>query len=84
MVETTLKGKRAYKRFALSHGIMVRGYHADNGIFKAKGWVNDYNEKNQTLTFTVVNVYHQNSMAERRIRQSQDQARSMLIFAASR
>jgi len=36
-VETTLKGKLAYKRFAKSHGVIVKGYYTDNGIFKAKG-----------------------------------------------
>ena len=36
-VETTLKGKEAYERFALSHGVIIKNYHADNGIFKAKG-----------------------------------------------
>ena len=38
-VETTLKGKEAYERFALSHGMIIRNYYADNGIFKAKGWI---------------------------------------------
>jgi len=36
-VEMTLKGKEAYERFARSHGVEIRGYHADNGIFRAKG-----------------------------------------------
>ena len=83
-VETTLKGKQDYERHASSHGITIRGHHADNGIFKAKGWVNDCNEKNQSLTFAAINAHHQNGMAERRIRQLQDQARSMMTFSASR
>jgi len=83
-VETTLKGKEAYERYARSHGVHVKGYHADNGIFRAKGWVNHCNANNQTLTFAAVNAHHQNGIAERRIRQLQDQARSMMIFAKSR
>ena len=83
-VEATLKGKEACERFALSHGVIVKGYHADNGIFRAKGWVNNCNIKNQSLTFAAVNAHHQNGIAERRIKQLQDQARSMMIFAASR
>ena len=35
-VETTLKGKLAYERFTKSHGVIVKGYHADNGILKQK------------------------------------------------
>jgi len=45
MVETTLKGKLAYERFTQLHGVVVRGYHADNGIFRAKGWVDNYTTK---------------------------------------
>ena len=64
-VETTVKGKEAYERFALSHGVIVRGYHADNGIFRAKGWVNSCNENKQALTFAAVGAHHQNGLAER-------------------
>ena len=83
-VETTLKGKEAYERYALSHGVIVKNYHADNGIFKAKGWVEHCNKHRQGMTFAAVNAHHQNGIAERRIKQLQDQARSMLIFASSR
>ena len=69
MVLTTLKGKEAYERFAMSHGMIVKGYHANNRIFKAKGWINNYNIKYQSLTFATVNAYHQNGIAECRIKQ---------------
>jgi hypothetical protein len=71
-VETTIKGKEAYECFALSHGITIKGYHADNGIFKAHGWVNHCHANKQSLTFAAVGAHHQNGMAERRIRQLQD------------
>jgi len=83
-VETTLKGKQAWEQYAVSHGAVVRSYHADNGIFKANGWVKDCADKRQTITFAGVNAHHQNGIAKRRIRQLQDQARSMMIFAQLR
>ena len=83
-VESTVKGKEAYERFAQSHGVTIRGYHADNGIFRAKGWVKHCNDNRQALTFAAVNAHHQNGLAERRIRQLQDQARTSMIFAMSR
>jgi hypothetical protein len=35
----TLEGKLAFERYCLHRGVVVRGYHADNGIFKAREWV---------------------------------------------
>jgi len=63
-------------------GINVRAYHADNGIFRAHGWVNACRDKGQNLTFAGVNAHHQNGYAERRIRELQELARSMLIHAS--
>jgi len=40
-VTETVEGKHTFEAFCEQHGIKVRGYHADNGIFKAKDWVND-------------------------------------------
>ena len=80
----TVEGKHTFEAFCKQHGIKVRGYHADNGIFKAKDWVNDCKVKQQSLTFTGVNVHHNNGRAERRIRLLQDLSRSMLIHADRR
>jgi hypothetical protein len=32
--EETLKGKMAFEKFAMSHGVHIKHYHADNGRFK--------------------------------------------------
>ncbi len=83
-VEETLLAKKAWEKYAESHGIHIRGYHDDNGIFKAKWFVNNCNEQNQTLTFAGVNAHHQNGIAERRIKQLQDQTRSIIIYSNAR
>ena len=39
--EDTLEGKHAFERMAASYGIIIKKYHADNGIFRANSWAQD-------------------------------------------
>lgn len=82
--EETIEGKEAFERFALSHGVVIQAYHADNGIFKSNKWVHRCQQDEQTLTFAAVNAHHMNGFAERRIKEIQDLARSMLLHATRR
>ena len=82
--EETIQGKLAFEDMALRHGVTIKGYHADNGIFKARKWVEACRSKQQILTFAGVNAHHQNGVAERRIRTLQEMARAMLIHAHKR
>ena len=77
----TLEAKHAFERFARSHGVQVKHYHADNGRFAEKLFTNDVAEKGQTILFCGVNAHHQNGVAEKRIRDLSDTARTMLIHA---
>ena len=36
--EETVEGKEAFERKAAEHGIKVKHYHADNGVFATKLW----------------------------------------------
>ncbi len=83
-ISETIEGKTAFEALCEQHGVRVRSYHADNGIFRAKEWTTDCKAKNQGLTFTGVNAHHSNGRAERRIRLLQDLSRSMLIYADRR
>jgi transposase InsO family protein len=80
--EETLEGKQAFEKYSEQRGVRIRGYHADNGIFKAHKWVLACRAKGQNLSFTGVNAHHQNGMAERRIRLLQELTRTMLIHAS--
>ena len=40
-IKETLQGKHAFEEFCRQQGITVRGYHADNGVFKASEWIKD-------------------------------------------
>ena len=79
--EETVQGKAIFESHMASMGVKIRGYHADNGIFRAHKWVNSCRLMQQTLTFAGVNAHHQNGYAERRIRELQETARAMLIHA---
>ena len=82
--DETVLAKHAFERFAASHGVVIRHYHADNGRFADNKWRKDCSSKGQTLTFCGVNAHFQNGVAERRIRELQEHARTMLIHASKR
>jgi hypothetical protein len=71
----------AFEAYARSHGITIKAYHADNGIFCAHKWVDCCRVAKQGLTFAGVNLHHKNGIAERRIKELQDLGRTMLIHA---
>jgi hypothetical protein len=82
--DETIDAKESFERFARAHDIMVQHYHADNGRFADNKFREAVRQKGQTLTFCGVNAHFQNGVAERRIRELQDHARTMLIHANRR
>ena len=82
--EETIEAKRAFEKYAVNRGVAVQAYHADNGIFKAKKWIEECQRQKQNFSFAGVNAHHQNSIAERRIRELQETTRAMLIHASKR
>ena len=82
--EEVLQAKEAFEAFAETHGVKIKHYHADNGIFASKGWREHCRVGGQGLTFAGVNAHHQNGVAERKIRSLQELARSDLIHAHHR
>ena len=82
--DETIEAKKAFEAKLASFGVTVKGYHADNGVFKANKWRDACAKNNQQLTFSGVNAHHTNRMAEKRIRDLQDLTRTQLIFAARR
>ena len=76
--------KKVHEQYTLSHGVKIKAYHADNGVFRANAWVEECVKQRQTLTFAGVNAHHTNGLAEARIKQLQNLARTMLIHANAR
>jgi hypothetical protein len=64
--EETLKSKLAFEKFALSHGVHIKHYHADNGRFKDTLFTRDIEEKGQTISYCGVGAHHQNGKKNRR------------------
>ena len=82
--EEIIKAKEAFEAYSIQRGVKIQAYHADNGVFRANAWQDACQRKGQPLTFAGVNAHHTNGLAEKRIRDLQDQAHTMLIHANSR
>jgi hypothetical protein len=65
----TIKAKMMFERAATNQGIHIEAYHSDNGIFKSNAWQDKCNERGR---------------AERRIKEWQNLAQTMLIHANKR
>ena len=77
--EQAIETKHAYETKCAQHGVRIRGYHGDNGRFAEALWLNDAVEKNQRMTFCGVGSHHQNGIAEKKIRDLTEYARTLLI-----
>ena len=80
--EQTIEAKRAYERFANSHGVTLKRFHADNGIFAVKAFRDEIdNTPNQRITYCAVGAHHQNGLVERHIGTLTRGARTNLLYA---
>jgi hypothetical protein len=66
--DSTVEAKLAFERVSASHGVVVKHYHADNGLFDTKTFRAAVLRSQQSLTFCGVNAHHQNGRAESRIK----------------
>jgi hypothetical protein len=82
--EDTIEGKQLFEAWANTQHVTISHYHADNGIFADNKFRKSVANNNQRLTFAGVNAHFQNGMAEKRIRDLQETARTMLIHANKR
>jgi hypothetical protein len=82
--ETTVEAKLAFKRVAASHGVRIKHYHSDNGLFDTKSFKAAIVLAKQTLSFCGPNAHHQNGKAENRIKDITTGGRTALLHAAHR
>ena len=80
----TLEAKDAFEAYAKSVGVSIQHYHADNGRFADNLFLQSVKDKGQTISFCGVNAHFQNGIAEKRIRDLQEAARSQLLHAKHR
>jgi len=79
--EQTMAAKATYEPIAQTYGLSIHGYWADNGWFADKEWKQDCNEQHQDLTICGVSTHHQNGIAEKRIHDLCEGARTSLLHA---
>ena len=49
--QETIDAKKAFERYAQSHGVSINHYHADNGRFAERQFMSDVAAQGQTITF---------------------------------
>jgi hypothetical protein len=74
----------AFEGYAHTMGIKVLNYHADTGRICENVFIKDVANQGQNITFCGVNAHFQSGVAERRIQELQDGARTSLIHAKHR
>ena len=75
----TVQAKHSFECLAKDMGIHIHHYHADNGRFTDKGFVEDCQKQRQGLTNFGVNAHFQNSVVEKKICDLQEQTRMMML-----
>jgi Reverse transcriptase (RNA-dependent DNA polymerase) len=80
----TLEAKAAFERYASAHGVTVKHYQTDNGIFETDSFRRSVELAGKTISYAGVNAHHQNGHAEGKIRDLQSMGRAMLLHAAHR
>lgn len=80
----TLAAKQAFELFADGHQVRIYHYHGDNGRFADNAFRASCNKSGQLLSFCGVNAHFQNGIAESKIRDLQDRARTMIVHAKHR
>ena len=78
-VEDTLEEKEAWEMYDRDKGVTIKSYHGNNGIFKAKKWVESCHRGVQGIDFAGLNAHNNNGMAEIRIRELKEPTCIMLI-----
>jgi hypothetical protein len=82
--EETIDAKRAFEAYSREKGVNILHYHADNGRFADNAFLKHVKDSGQTISFCGVNAHFQNGIAEKRIRDIQEQARTSLLHAKHR
>ncbi|MGH7955171.1 MAG: hypothetical protein ACREOZ_04345, partial [Gloeomargaritales cyanobacterium] len=67
-----------------THGVQIKAYHADNGIFTSQQFKQHLEGQFQDLSLSGVGAHHQNGVAERAIKTVVASARTMMLHATLR
>jgi hypothetical protein len=70
---------KAFEKFMAQANRTVKPYHADNGAFAHKGFMDEVNRKYQKITFCAVGAHHQNGIIKNNNRMLTLVARTLLL-----
>ena len=59
MAGDTIRAKRNFENFARTCGVNIEQYRGDNGVFKAKDFVDECEIRSQKIDFSGVGAHHQ-------------------------
>ena len=65
----TLECKHEFEHRCATRGVKVEAYHADNGIFEERSFINDVKHCFQQIAVCGVGAHHQNGVSENAIKQ---------------
>ena len=77
------KARLTFEREAQSQGVVIKGYHTDNGIFNSSEFMEELLKKQQKIRFSGAGASHQNGAAERAIKTVVTMASTMLMQGVS-
>jgi hypothetical protein len=78
-VNETLLAVKAFEKVLAQANCHVKHYHADNGAFAHKSFMEEVNRRNQKLTFCGVGAHHQNRTKENKNKKLTLSACSLLL-----
>ena len=78
-VDETILAVKAFKKVMAQANRMVKHYHADNGAFAHKGFLDEVNHKAQKITFCAVGAHHQNGIIENKTKMLTLAAKTLLL-----
>ena len=77
----TAKTKLTFEREAQIQGVVIKGYHTDNGIFNESEFMEELLKKHQKIRFSGAGASYKNGAAERAIKTVVNMARTTLIHS---
>jgi hypothetical protein len=84
--EETVNARKAFKAYAALQGVTIWHYNADNGRFAKTKWLEAIkaHRPQQTISFCGMGAHHQNSIAEKKIQDLQENVRTIVLHASLR
>ena len=79
-----VKAKLTFEGEAQSQGVVIKGYHTENGIFNASEFMEELLKNQKKIRFSGAGASHQNGSAERAIKMVITMERTILMHTALR